>query len=478
MSKKALKKWALLLILFIAMEASRLNAQSLTGNSLTVNGNSSLNGNVAIQDDLFVSGSFTLGEITSTSYPGLVMSYTNPAGSNPAVITFQADEASNDWLWEAMNYSNGLTYKQMLLDSNNGLSLYPYSSSATQSGVYLTPNSGGVSTFASSVTISGADNEMPNQGIVNNNSVLTLGLASTRFVSSTSLGTATISGSFAIGSGNSAFHSSLDVGNQNFAFAGSLSVGTGNSAQDSSAAFGGDTTASGAYSFASGHHSQATAINAFAAGNYNQATGGESTVFGGYNTASGSYSTALGSYTSASGYYSTAAGLHTTAASFEDFVVGQYNAYNNPSNVTNNSWVGTDPVFEVGNGNLSQQSSTPITNTLSSYYVSGSAYNNGNINGSQSGYYPGYYEAPAANQDAFVVYKNGNAAVQGTLTTGSCLYANGGINTGSVYSGWITTNGISDNGTVSANSVTTGTITASGIITAHAGGDIPMYSGE
>jgi len=59
----------------------------------------------------------------------------------------------------------------------------------------------------------------------------------------------------------------------------------------------------------------------------------------------------------------------------------------------------------------------------------------------------------SSNSDALVVYKNGNAAVQGNVTTGGNVTAGGTLITGAG-------------------------ITANGIITAQPGGSIPMYTGQ
>jgi hypothetical protein len=130
------------------------------------------------------------------------------------------------------------------------------------------------------------------------------------------------------------------------------------------------------------------------------ATGTDAVALSYAAAASGNYAFASGDNTAASGTYTTAIGYHTTAAAYDSFVVGTYNVGKNSSggSATSGSWATTDPLFEIGDGT----SSTPA--------------------------------------DALVVYKNGNATVQGTLATGS------GISSG-------------------------------GVITAQPGGDIPMYSG-
>ena len=130
-------------------------------------------------------------------------------------------------------------------------------------------------------------------------------------------------------------------------------------------------------------------------------------------TSSGSVSTATGQWTIASGDLSTASGLYTTAQAYNSFVVGTCNIGGGNST----SWVSTDPLFEIGNG----VPGTPGMRSKSGYWTwsppSSPAWTNYS---SDSGYYippqPATPPVPTSTSDAFVVYKNGNAAVQGTFT--------------------------------------------------------------
>lgn len=63
-------------------------------------------------------------------------------------------------------------------------------------------------------------------------------------------------------------------------------------------------------------------------------------------TASGSYSTAFGNQTTASGWSSTAMGGYTKAESYLSLALGRFNV----GGGSPNSWVDTDPLFEIGNG--------------------------------------------------------------------------------------------------------------------------------
>ncbi len=178
-----------------------------------------------------------------------------------------------------------------------------------------------------------------------------------------------------------------------------------NASGEGATAFGYDTEASGTFSTAMGSTSSASGIIGFAAGQLTTASGSFSTALGSYSTASGAgslafgyqtlatgnYATTLGQYSEAAGSQSvsigfltqalgnssTAMGARTIANSYNSFVIGIYNI----GGGTTSSWVSTDPLFEIGNG--------------------------GN----------GTYGNPdtTSPSDAFVVYKNGDAILQGSL---------------------------------------------------------------
>lgn len=73
-----------------------------------------------------------------------------------------------------------------------------------------------------------------------------------------------------------------------------------------------------------------------------------STAMGASTTASGIQSTAIGYDNIASGHYSSAMGYHTRAESYVCFGIGSYNVVSGSYNP--DSWVGTDPLFVIGNG--------------------------------------------------------------------------------------------------------------------------------
>lgn len=183
-----------------------------------------------------------------------------------------------------------------------------------------------------------------------------------------------------------------------------------------SVAMGGASCASGSSSVALGGASWANGESSIALGDNTHAIGFASTALGYGTNAMGPYSTTLGLFTaayfrgalatggqtSASGYYAFTGGVHTTASAYGSFVIGRWN--NGGGNPT--TWVATDPLFEIGNG-------SPSTG---------------------SAYYGTYQTHPS---DAFVVYKNGNATLQGALTAqdGMRIPPKGDLSMGSFTAG-------------------------------------------
>ncbi len=113
---------------------------------------------------------------------------------------------------------------------------------------------------------------------------------------------------------------------------------------DQSIAMGYSTTASGVYSLATGYETTASGEGSTAMGYISLANSLGSTAMG-QSIASGEFSTAIGK-TFASGNYSTAMGSNAKANSFASTAIGYYNV----GGGTPNSWVDTDPLFEIGNG--------------------------------------------------------------------------------------------------------------------------------
>lgn len=145
-------------------------------------------------------------------------------------------------------------------------------------------------------------------------------------------------------------------------------------------ALGGNASATNDDAMALGLTSEASGIGAVAIGQFTSATGEFSTAMGCSGTASGEYSSVLGGfYSTATAYGATAIGYEVTAKSYLGLVLGAYNTGLSETGATPNltTWVTTDPLVEVGNG---MSSST--------------------------------------HSDAFIVYKNGDAAIQGKTTSG------------------------------------------------------------
>ena len=90
-------------------------------------------------------------------------------------------------------------------------------------------------------------------------------------------------------------------------------------------------------------------ITSTAMGVNTTARGIASTAMGSGATANNHYSTAMGSGTTANGSISTAMGFNTTARSYASVAMGRYNAGGGSAN----SWVDTDPLFEIGIGTAS-----------------------------------------------------------------------------------------------------------------------------
>ncbi len=102
----------------------------------------------------------------------------------------------------------------------------------------------------------------------------------------------------------------------------------------------------GSFSTAMGYNATALGDVSVAIGSYTTASNTCSVAIGYCAVSSGAHATAFGNNTTASGYGSTAIGDHTVTASYLSTAVGKYNV----GGGTANSWVSTDPLFEVGDG--------------------------------------------------------------------------------------------------------------------------------
>jgi hypothetical protein len=362
MYTKGLRKWALLLTFWVAMQFSRVHGQTSDPGPLTITGNAENPGDAYLEGN-----TLTLGGTDSS--PGLEIFF----DSTHQALQFNTYQA-NIWAWQMVNSGSTSLQLQMTLDANNKLSLYNSSGSAN---VVLSP--AGTSTFSNSITVNGTDNEMPNQTLVNSNSVLTRGLADDRYLSVSTGALAAFSTSSATGSDAISLGVGSVASGANSFVAGLNNIASG----EQSVAFGYGTTASGQNAFAAGTNASATGADSFAMGltvasgpysaafgnasaggafsaafgasaaagnasfaaNQSYATGYEATSFGLFSTASGYYSFASGLNTTAAGYSSVSMGNFTTAASLDSVAIGAYNVGGgDPQN-----WNPSDPLFEIGN---------------------------------------------------------------------------------------------------------------------------------
>ncbi len=500
MSIRGLRRWSLLLTFWVALHARHLQAQVISGN--TVDGNFTVTGTTTLQNNIDIQGNtISAGTRTDNSNPGWGTIYTDGTTSS---LEFDASRSANVWKWQQ---NAGATLQlQMTLDDSSTLKLYNSSGAAE---IALTPT--GTSYFYTPVEFYGNNNQMANQTLVGPGSVLTEGLADSRYLPSSNsaitigseygtgyinnqrvkgttigLNGGTVSGAYSlyafaegenstasgynsVAMGGSATASGNSVAMGQYATAtgsGSVAIGGGSSASSFGAMALGSSSATGTYSTAIGVYSTASGAGSMALGWYTTASGSYSTTLGAWATASGSdsmalgahsnasngstaiggatatgagsmaieggtalgnssmaiggyaagnssiaiggnaigsnsmalrgnargnFSTTIGQQTTASGYYATASGYMTTAQAYDSFVIGTYNVGGGNSN----GWVGTDPLFEIGNG----------MNTLSTATYTGSAYYTwyppqGSTWSSYSSYYgyllPGTYVPPGA----------------------------------------------------------------------------------
>ncbi len=127
--------------------------------------------------------------------------------------------------------------------------------------------------------------------------------------------------------------------------------------ESASTAMGYSTTASGESTTAMGNSTTASGWASTAMGHCTTASGGASTTMGHCTTASNWASTAIGRKTTASGEMSTAIGYYTTVEAYTSLAIGMYNV----GGGTSNSWVATDPLFEIGNGTDEDNKANALT---------------------------------------------------------------------------------------------------------------------
>lgn len=115
--------------------------------------------------------------------------------------------------------------------------------------------------------------------------------------------------------------------------------------------------ATGTISFASGASTTASGGNSTAMGTITLASGSSSTALGNNTEASGVGSIAMGGSTKASGSFTSSLGLQTKAEAYGSTAIGRYNIGGGNAF----SWVETDPLFEIGNGNTDTNRDNAIT---------------------------------------------------------------------------------------------------------------------
>ena len=113
----------------------------------------------------------------------------------------------------------------------------------------------------------------------------------------------------------------------------------------------------GLYSFGAGQNAKAVGNYSISMGLSTTASGSQSVAIGTANTASGHFAFAGGTVNQASGENSTTFGNNVKSSSFLGFSLGHFNVGNFSSA---NTWILTDPLFEIGNGT----SSTNLSNAL------------------------------------------------------------------------------------------------------------------
>lgn len=135
---------------------------------------------------------------------------------------------------------------------------------------------------------------------------------------------------------------------------GSLNTST---ATNGAIALGTDVHANNGGAIAMGYMSTANAYQATAMGFNTLATGTASTAMGAGAKAQGATSIAGGQAAIATGDGTIALGNHATAQAFNSIAVGSYNV---PQG-TLGSWIATDPIFVIGNGQSSNNPSNAMT---------------------------------------------------------------------------------------------------------------------
>ena len=152
---------------------------------------------------------------------------------------------------------------------------------------------------------------------------------------------------------------SVAIGDQNLS-SGYISLAIGSNSTSSgtvSVALGISNLASGDYSSAIGRSSTASGEDALALGHNNTATGDGSVALGTSNVCAGNNAIAMGLFSEADGRNANALGFRLKATSYNNTVFGRWNEDSGNSD----TWVETDPLFQVGNGSHSGDRANAFT---------------------------------------------------------------------------------------------------------------------
>ena len=296
------------------------------------------------------------------------------------------EEGANFYLLQEQGYfswsddgSEGPEYTKMLLDEDNVLLLFDPGTDPREAGVELNP--AGDSFFSNDVVMEGTNNSMPNQTVVNGDSVLTKGLADELYASP--------SGMFHF------YDTSGDVpGNDTFFIDFNNSLGPD----------GHRGILIGAGNYSNGVSNMAFGEKNILQGNYASALGTENVVTGWHNRA-----IARDSYVG--GGDSLTLNLSTQALGDRSIVAGTYNTIWAGYSATfgrlardireDFSWVWSDRLFVLGNGEfLDAEDGNPVLN-----------FTDGEYDASYSSISEVNFRPYARRSDAFVVRKNGSTEI-------------------------------------------------------------------
>ena len=122
-------------------------------------------------------------------------------------------------------------------------------------------------------------------------------------------------------------------------------------------AMGRDTEATNSYAFASGYFSDADGLYSTAMGYNTDALGTGSTALGYSSDAKANYSFAAGYESEAQAIHSIAIGNYALAQSHSSMAVGRYNVGGGDAT----TWIGSSPLFEIGNGTAFNARSNALT---------------------------------------------------------------------------------------------------------------------